>query len=227
MYIGKKLFEQEKLRVLDKFFEDYFSLAVNTSKKIAQLIEKYNIIDKAGLFFPVLVTELTFLGEKVFFKRKDDLIIKEVTNFIEFLKNYANREIGEEKLLKTFEGAYCRSGIMIIARWFKVGDIKPYIKYAKKLIDKKIEDIYLIGPDYEKNVRFINEISSEIQKCLNLEKYMSKKYRAKIKIHGERKQVNNYLVLLRNPEAIRYYDEEYQKKFMVSSSHTQTPKTQL
>jgi len=47
-----------------------------------------------------------------------------------------------------------------------------------------------------------------------LYRYFSKTYNAQIKINGERKEVKNYLVLLRSNEIFSYYDEEYQKKFI-------------
>lgn len=216
LFIGKKLFEKEKLRVLDQFFDDFFSPKIDANRKIGDLIEKYNIIDKAGLFFPVFVQELSFLGGKVFFQRRDDRIIVEVRKFINFLKDCADREIGEEELPKNFEGTYCRCGITIIAKIHKreLGTIGPYTRYISDLIEKKIENIYLIGPGTADNMKFIDKIGEEIQYKGVLEKYMSRRYKSTIKISGERKTVKSYLVLFRNPNAIKYFDEEYQKKFI-------------
>jgi len=83
LFVGRKLFEKEKPHIVDKFFEDYFSPRALTSDKIMELLEKYEIIDKVGLFFPVLVQELTFLGEKVFYRPKNGSIICETRDFIE------------------------------------------------------------------------------------------------------------------------------------------------
>lgn len=223
LYIAKRLYNREKARVLDEFFEDFFALKIDANKKIATLIEQYHVIDKVGLFFPALITELTFLGEKVYFKLKRDPIIKEVTQLIKYLENYANRELGDEKTPLVFEGIYCRCGIMIIAKRFKViqiGDIEPYVKYIKKLLERKIEDIYLIGPDYEKNLKFIDEISYKLQEEMGLQKYHHKKYKSRIIIHGERKEVDTCLVLLRSREILRYYDEEYQNKYIEASTES-------
>jgi len=216
LFIGKRLFEKEKPQIIDQFFEDYFSAKVLSSNKIMELVEKYEIIDKVGLFFPVLIQELTFLGGKVFYKPKNTKIIKEVTEFINFLQRYAEREVGEETIPKNFEGTYCRCGIVIIAKRLKreIGKLAPFIKYIKKLLEKKLENIYLIGPVSRGNKVFIDQISNEVQKKFSLQKYTSKKFKAKIKIKGKREEVNNYLVLLRSPEIIRYYDKEYQAKFI-------------
>lgn len=219
LFVGRKLFEKEKPQIVDRFFEDYFSPKALSSNKIMELLEKYEIVDKVGLFFPVLVQELTFLGEKVFYKPKSEKIITEVKEFINFLQNYAEREVGEEEIPKKFEGAYCRCGIAIIAKQLKreIGDLEPFVRYIQKLIEKKLETIYLIGSASKENRSFIDQISEEIQKKFKLQKYTSKKYKAKIKIKGKRKEVDSYLVLHRSPEILRYYDKEYQEKFVEPS----------
>lgn len=220
LFVGKRLFEKEKPQVVDRFFEDYFALKARSNEKIMDLIEKYEIIDKVGLFFPIFVQELTFLGEKVFYKPKSDKIITEVKDFIIFLQDWAKREVGEEAVRQNFEGTYCRCGIVIIAKREKreTGDTYPYVHYIQRLVEKKLENIYLLGSASEENRDFINQISEEIQKKFGLEKYTSKEYKAKIIIRGERKEIDSYLILHRHPEILRYYDKEYQAKFIKPSS---------
>lgn len=216
LFVGKKLFEKEKPQVVDQFFEDYFSTKALSSNKIMDLLEKYEIINKVGLFFPVLVQELIFLGQKVFYKPKSEKIITEVKRFVDFLQKYAGREVGEKEIPKNFEGTYCRCGIVIVATRLKreTGDFDPFVNYIKKLIEMKIENIYLIGPASRDNREFIDQISIEIQRRFGLEKYASKKYKAKIKVRGERKEANTYLILHRSSEILRYYDGEYKGKFI-------------
>lgn len=221
LFVGHKLFEKEKPQVVDHFFEDYFSPKALSSNKIMELLEKYEIIDKVGLFFPILVQELTFLGEKVFYKPKSEKIIIEVREFINFLQKYADREVGDDTTPQNFEGAYCRCGIVIIARQLKreIGDLDPFIRYIQKLNEKKLENIYLIGSASKENRGFIDKISEEIQKKFRLQKYTSKKFKAKIKVKGERKEMDSYLILHRSPEILRYYDKEYQERFVDPSIH--------
>jgi len=219
LFIGKKLFEKEKPQVINRFFEDLFSPKME-SGRVAELVEKYNIIDKAGLFFPLLVQELTFLGEKVFWRRRNDRIISEFANFTAFLEDYANREIGEEELSKNFEGTYCRCGIMIIARAYKreLGDIGPYTEYIGRLIKRRIDNIYIIGPAHETNVEFINQIVRKVEQKGILERYAEpRRYKAEIVFRGKRRAIDSYLVLLRNPNAVKYFDEEYEKEFIQPS----------
>jgi len=224
LFVGRKLLEKEKPQIVDQFFEDYFSPKALSSDKIMELVEKYEIIDKVGLFFPVLVQELTFLGEKVFYKPRSEKFITEVIAFINFLQRYAEREEGEEIIPKTFEGAYCRSGIVIIAKRAKreIGESDPFIKYIQKLVVRKLENIYLIGSASKENRKFIDQIGEEIQRKFRLQKYASKEYKAKIKIKGERKEVDNYLILHRSSETTRYYDKEYQEKFVEPAPYGET-----
>jgi len=97
-------------------------------------VERYEIIDKVGLFLPILVNELNLLGEKVFYKPRKEKIIIEVAAFISFLQRYAEKEEGEETVPENFEGAYCRCVIIIIARQLKrkISDLGPFINYIKK-----------------------------------------------------------------------------------------------
>jgi hypothetical protein len=216
LYVGKKLFEKEKPQLVGQFFDEYFSPKALSSDKIMELLEKYNIIDKVGLFYAVLVQELSFLGEKVFFQAKRQEIIIDVANFVGFLEKHAQREIGEESAEQYFKGRYCRCAIVIIAKRGKrlIGNIQPYVRYINKLVNNKVENIYILGSADEDNKNFIDRISSEVETQFKYEKYQSRKYKANIKILGQRKEVHNYLVVLRSSETIRYYDKEYQEKFI-------------
>jgi len=219
LYVGKKLFEKEKPRIADQFFEDFFSMKTISNEKIMDLIEKYEIIDKVGLFFPILVQELTFFGEKIFYKLKTSDIIKEISAFIDFLKKYAEREIGERRVKQNFIGLYCRCGIVIIGEKDKIGFSEPYVSYIKKIINDKIENIYLIGPAKKENIDFIKDIIEEVQSKLDVYKYVDKKFKSKIKIKEERKEVNTYLAVLRSKKVERYIDEEYCKKYINETSN--------
>lgn len=218
LYVGKKLFEKEKPQVAEEFFDKYFSPKALSNDKIIELLEKYNIIDKVGLFYAVLAQELAFLGEKVFFQLRRQEVIAEVANFVRFLEKHAQREVGQEETKQDFEGKYLRCVILIVAkrgkRWIK--NIPPYIQYIEKLVANKFENIYLLGSADEVNKSFIDRISDAVEARFKYEKYQSKKYKASIKISGQRKEVRSYLVLLRSRETIRYYDKEYQDEFIAS-----------
>ena len=216
LFIAKKLFEKEKPRIVDQFFEDFFSPKMDI-EKVAELVEKYTVMDKAALFFPVLVQELTFLGEKVFWKRRDDIIITEVNRLVDFLEDYANREVGQEMPSKYFDGVYCRCSIVIISKYFRrqPRHIGMYTDHIDSLTSQAIENVYIIGPASKDNIQFITEIVRNIEQRGLLETYTEPRiYKAEIKSGGKRKAVDNYMLLLRNPDAVRYFDEEYHKEFI-------------
>lgn len=163
----------------DQFFEDYYSRQPLSSNKIMELMRKYGIIDKAGLFFPILVQELNILGEKVFYyKFQSDKIISEITVFINFLKRYAEREEREEgeAVPENFEGEYCRCGVVIMEGELKrkMGDLAAIINYIKKLAERKYENIYLVGLSSKEDRDFITQISKAIQKKFRLQKFRCK-----------------------------------------------------
>ncbi len=87
----------------------------DNSGKIRRFYDQFNTIDNYGVFYPVLLQELYFLSMKVFGGPKDDKIITEVTNLIDFLEKVASRNIGEEIPLD-FTGEYCRFVIVIIGK---------------------------------------------------------------------------------------------------------------
>lgn len=219
LFIGKKLFEKEKPQVIDQFFEDFFSPKMDI-EKVAELVEKYNVIDKAALFFPVLVQELTFLGEKVFWKRRDDIIITEVNRLVDYLEDYANREVGKEELPKYFDGVYCRCSIVIISKYFRreLRDIDLYTNHIDSLTSQAIENVYIIGPASKDNIQFITSVVRNIEQRGLLETYTEPRvYKAEIKSGGKRRVVDDYILLLRNPNAVRYFDKEYQERFIQPS----------
>lgn len=207
LFACKKIFEKEKHEILDQFVQD-FLLVKNDDKKIANYFERYDFIDKAGLFFPVFVQEMTFLGEKVFAKKRESAIIKEVNELIEFLLKYSQRKIGEENNSLEFTGSYCRFAIIIIGRSRKIisEGKDPYVNRLKKLADCGAESLYLIG-NY-KNEQFIHNI---IESMTNSKFFMfnSKKYKAVLNYEdGSSRDVKNYLVVLRSKQIKTYYNRQ-------------------
>ena len=216
MFVGRKLFEREKPRIADCFFEEFYSKAIS-NEKIMDLCSKYELIEKVGLFFPALVQELAFFGEKVFYRAKSSEMIVEVRNLIDFLSKYADRKVGDTGTATTFEGSYCRCGIAIIARSVmrETGEISPYVNYIGKLLKRKLENIYLIGAAQKENKLFMRQIAEDCQAKYKLDRYLDRSYSARIRdADGKRIDVENYLILLRSPDAIRVYDEEYQTTYI-------------
>ncbi|CCZ82243.1 hypothetical protein [Odoribacter laneus] len=206
LFVSFKIIENTKYELLDEFVQQYLNEGLEHDK-VADFYDKFFDIDKAGLYFPVFMTEMTFLGEKVFAKRKDkNIIYEEVKGLVNFLNIYANRKINDTTTTE-HNGNYCRFAIRIIGKKSKIdreGE-QVYINNLKR-IDPKTETIYLICD--ELNIKFMHNV---LDKCLNhidFNIYNKYKYHAVIKDHeGNDMQTNSYLVILRNKKIAVYHKD--------------------
>jgi len=206
LFIAKKLFEKEKEEVMHQFISDYL-IKKTDDDKIGAFFEKYHFIDIAGLFFPVFIQEMSFLGEKVFANRKDQTIYTEVNGLINFLDNYSLRKIGDNTIPTKFNGLYCKFVIMIVGVSDKVkqkGE-KPYVNYLNYLKSSGIETIYLIGD--VKNKDFMNVLVENVyNEKSNFSLYNNKRYEAIITYKDEKKEKkNSYLIVLRKNKIEHYF----------------------
>jgi len=204
IYACYDLLRSEKSDILDQFVQDFMKEKMDNSK-IADLFEKYTEINKVGLFYPILVQELTFLGEKVFSKKRDpNKIFEEVISLINYLYNYSKRKISED-MINDFNGQYCKFAIRIIGKKFKVNreGETVYINNLLK-INFGCETLYLIGNASNKDF-----IKSVVNRCKNQIKYSilaENSYSAVIKdFDGEDFDVNSYLMILRSDKIEVYH----------------------
>ena len=114
--------------------------------KQAKLIDDFAIIDNAGYFFQLFVHELEYIGDKVFGKKRDQMIVNEVYNLVNFLRPLSQRRMGDETDLD-FNGSYCKLSIVIVGKPAKLlNSIEPYVYFInKKIIPHKVDTIYIIG----------------------------------------------------------------------------------
>lgn len=196
IYATYDLLKNEHHEILDQFVQDYMKEKMD-NKKIADLFEKYDTINKAGVFYPILIQELTFLGEKVFSHRRDrSLIVQEVKDLIIFLKNYAERKVGEEMKLE-FNGNFCKFAIRIVGKQYKIDDFDISI-YTRSIESVKeiAETVYLIGSNANKG--FIKRVISDITDNFEYDFYFEKSYNAIIKdAESKDLKVKSYLAVLR------------------------------
>lgn len=66
LFVTLKLLEREKMHLREIFLDEYVHPRTARSEKLGPLLEVSETIDRAGLYFPLLVQELHFLGNKVF-----------------------------------------------------------------------------------------------------------------------------------------------------------------
>ena len=147
LFVSAKLFEQEKESVVGLFLDEYLHPAtVSAKSKVSMYLGDFAEIERRGLFFPVFLQELYFLGKKVFGRPRNDLIIGEVNDFITFLRRISLRTVGEDSDL-TFDGKYCKTALVIIGKRWKLNEsIAPYCSYIRgALLDNDFETIYLLS----------------------------------------------------------------------------------
>lgn len=205
-FVTSRFLEEKASAIADEFFVDLFQPAVDSSKKVANLVEDYNLLDKAGAFFSLFVQELTFLGEKVIHSTLRNEVVIEVNGLLNFLKNYSNRVAGDETVPLEYSGKHCKCAIMIVARGTRVSageDPQPWVNYIEKCISEGCENMYLLG-----NVRyssFIDGILESVRTNSNIEVYSDRVECAEFLIRkDEWKPVKDRFVLLRNKSVQRY-----------------------
>jgi len=206
LFVSKKLFEEEKEEVMTQFIDDYLINGIE-DEKVGDFFEKYDFIDSSGLFFPIFVQEMTFLGEKAFAKRKNQTIYEEVNGLVDFLNTHAHRKIGDEAKDTHFNGLYCKFGIMIVGRSFRINKEgeSPYQKYIRRLAKEGVETIYVIG-NSEKQKFITNDVcNKEFLDNINFSIFNGKKYKCVVRYKDEEgKTVNNYLLVLRKTKVEHY-----------------------
>jgi len=205
LFVARKLFEKEKREVVAAFIDEYLYKRTG-DVKIREIFEKFDLIDKAALFFPVFIQEMTFLGEKVFLSGRDPRIQEEVTKLINFLNDYANRKTGEDNVNTLFQGDFCKFRMMIIGKIKKVfseGTV-PYINFIRKSSLEGIETIYILGDSNRKSL--ISEIcSNKLLEEICFSKYNQKIYTAEILGQdGEKVKVDRFLLVLRKNQVENY-----------------------
>lgn len=154
-----KFFQSQKQK-LQKSFEDKFVSECQKNPTIADLIDKFIQIDRAGLFFPLLVQELHFLFDKVIVTRDPQIIYREVDALISFLVDFVeDRKKGEDRELR-FTGTFSRINILIIGiqqKMFFQG-IMPYVKRIRECQNLTIESVYILSPNKLRAINFVNRV---------------------------------------------------------------------
>lgn len=203
LFVAKKLFEEEKESVMSEFVDSFLQPKTDDDK-IREMFDKHTNSDRAGLFFPVFLQEMVFLGGRVFSNPKNHRIQEEVASLINFLDEYSKRKIGDDDIKNKFDGQFSKFALMIVGISYKVeqNQINRYTKYIENLIENKIESIYLIGD--KRNKDFITEVGKIVQEKNNTYNiFKEESYTAAINNNkGRGKMVENFLLVLKkkNPD---------------------------
>ena len=204
LYVSYKILEREKIQLLQTYVQEILKEGL-TNEKTNDFYGKFFDIDKAGIFFPVFLTEMTFLGEKVFGKKRNDQeIYDEVSQLVMFLYRYANRKLHEESISE-FNGNYCKFAIRIVGMSVKIqqkGE-RIYIHNIQR-IPSSIETIYIIGGIDNRN--FINQIVSKCLKEMPYDTYNNYEYCAVLKNKDNTEyKCKSFLTILRSRNVMYYH----------------------
>ena len=197
LFVSYKVLEKAGHDIMDAFVQDYLRSGLEKDS-IDKLYAKFEKIDTSGLFFPVFITEMTFLGEKIFGKGVSrNTIFNEVDDLISFLLNLANRKTGEYSSLE-HGGAYSKFAIRIVGKQWKIDDEGKdvYVRNIQK-ISNPIETLYLIGDLANKH--FINDVCNDLLDTNNWEAFHKMTTTAKLQSSdGVEFKTNSYITILRN-----------------------------
>jgi len=147
LFVTSKLLKEEKPHVIGFFLDEYLHPRIERPQsRLGGLLDDFDVVDQSGLFFPIFIQELEFIGDKVFGRRRDAMIAAEVNDLVQFLKKVSGRSIGEEGDLE-FPKEYCRCLIFIIGKPAKLlHSISPYIKYfSDHILPNNFESVYVIA----------------------------------------------------------------------------------
>ncbi|MFR3695060.1 MAG: hypothetical protein ACLTW0_02615 [Alistipes ihumii] len=196
LFVSYKVLEKAGHDIMDAFVQTYLRDGLEKDS-IDKLYAKFEKIDTCGLFFPVFITEMTFLGEKIFGKGVNrNKIYQEIDGLVSFLLTLANRKTGEYSNLE-YGGEYSKFAIRIVGKQYKIEEEgkRIYINNIRQ-ITQPIETLYLIGNFYNK--QFIDEVSSDLTEDDVWEIFHKVAAKAKLRTReGEEFDVKNYIISLR------------------------------
>jgi len=160
----KRFLDENAERLNSLFYEEYYYPECQKEPKIKECFGLYGVLDNVGIFNRVFLQELIFLGRKAhfLFEPDDPKITGEVVALLNFLKNIAGKERGEDAVSGlTFTGKILRTGVVLVAGEEKMilGDSNPFIWRVNNHLEKGIENIYLMA--WGKNIDFLKVIAHD------------------------------------------------------------------
>lgn len=207
LFATKRLLDSQSKASIEEFMNNYFIPSIE-NEDIKNYIKQYQNIEEVGLFFPVLIQELTYLGNKAILSdnaRKED-IIKEVKSLIAFLKDFSEREVGDN-VQDTFNGELTRCSIKIVAsrQSREKNNIIPQKERICRAVNGGCENIYIIGSAQKENKKFMDNVVSEIlREKNNLKKEKELDFKGMITIRGKKKSIKTYFIHLHSPENVEH-----------------------
>ncbi|MEK6953307.1 MAG: hypothetical protein AABX29_09940 [Nanoarchaeota archaeon] len=207
LFATKKILEQQNKFAVEQFMQDYFVPKVESSEAIVKFLKQFVNIDQVGMFLPILVQELTYLGNKVFLSTKSSDVLNEVKLLINFLENFSLRQVGDTTTADEFIGNFMRCSIKIVAsRQAREGwKVINHSNRALEVFKRGCENIYLIGSAESTNKKFVDSVVKTItDQAPNLEIVKKITFPGQIIINGKITNVESYFIHLHNPSKVQH-----------------------
>lgn len=205
LFVTGRLLDQANAEIASQFFSTFMGPATLDDEKLATLVADYNLMDRAGLFFPIFVQELVFMGEKVALGGARAAVQSEVRSLLKFLKSRANRVLRDDTVPMSYEGNYCKCGLVIVAKPDKLREqgIDPYVQAIAGYANDGYENVYVMGG--ADTSQAIDEIVSAAELRTRLIEVVRKEYDAEVQYKpGSWRVKRHKLVLLRSASVQRY-----------------------
>lgn len=211
LFATKEILKQESAAAVEQFVADYMAPEIEKNDDVREYLKKFHLIEKLGVFFPILIQELSLLGKKVFLEKKSQGVIEEIKALVQFLEKWANRKTGEQ-IKELFIGNYMKCAIKIVASW-QARENNSVINQRNRVlhaIQVGCENVYVIGKTDDENKQFMDDVIDEVvkeKKDIEVKKKIS--YKAKIKgTRGQEVQTHDYFIHLHNSKAVRNIIED-------------------
>lgn len=207
LFAVKLILEKTNKGALEYFVSSYLIPELNKHDKVSNLLKQYVNIEKVGLFFPILVQELTFLGNTVYLETPNAEITAEVNSLIDYLEKFSKREVGDYSVPEVFTGKYIRCAIRIMASRYIVEANKIEGRQQRLItwIKAGYPNIYVLGANREETRDFMDCVIKAVQKeYRDLKVVKTYQFEAEIIKSGKKEKVHDVLIHLHYPSATKY-----------------------
>ena len=195
LFVTAEIFREQKPEVVDHFLEQYLHPHIDDgSARVTQLFDDFDLLSRAGIFFPVFLQEIDYLGRKVFGRGRHQEVVTEVNALVDFLKAFALRKVGDEQTDLNFIQKYCRCAFVIVGKPKKVSvSISPYVNFIRGGLDDCVETVYLIGR--VENESAMRQVCSQVADLYDV---VAEKKMSKFVLYGEeKKKIAAFIAVLR------------------------------
>ncbi|MHB9004190.1 MAG: hypothetical protein ACYC6C_09010 [Coriobacteriia bacterium] len=207
LYVTGQLLDSQRSLVADDFFGTVLQPLIHADEKLSGLVESLRDIDRKGYFYPILIQQLVFMGEKVATGVAKEQVHEEVSGFVSWLRARALRIDKDDTVPLHFSGTLISCGIVMVAKWEKAlsGDASAFANSGVRYANNGFENVYVIGDtDYS---RLIEETVAAIETRTRMIVTVDTTYLAGHRLaDGHWVKDKTRLVLLRSANVQRYVD---------------------